>query len=125
MVAEAALYRAEELTRRLSGALGEIGKVAATPCSPPYLKELRRIALTHEQVRDAGAYDHAGRWQCSSLLGAIERGLGDHVQALGLVMPLAALREQKADPRRRQRRDYHDDDQKRRQGTTLNVVHCV
>jgi sensor c-di-GMP phosphodiesterase-like protein len=82
MVAEAALYRAEELTRRLSGALGEIGKVAATPCSPPYLKELRRIALTHEQVRDAGAYDHAGRWQCSSLLGAVSAGVLD-----GLTLP--------------------------------------
>ncbi|BBU27225.1 cyclic diguanylate phosphodiesterase [Burkholderia sp. THE68] len=81
-VANAALYRAEDLTRRLSGALGEIGKVAAAPCSPPYLKELRRIALTHEQVRDAGAYDRDGRWQCSSLLGAVSAGVLD-----GLTLP--------------------------------------
>src|SRR5689334_19903662 len=75
--AEAALYRAEDVTRRLSGALGEIGKVAAAPCSAPYLQELRRIALTHGQVRDAGAYDHDGRWQCSSLLGAVSAGPPD------------------------------------------------
>ncbi|SAL63824.1 diguanylate cyclase/phosphodiesterase with PAS/PAC sensor(s) [Caballeronia peredens] len=81
-VADAALVRAEELTRRLSGALGEIGKVAAAPCSPPYLRELRRIALTHEQVRDAGAYDRDGRWQCSSLLGAVAAGTLD-----GLTLP--------------------------------------
>jgi sensor c-di-GMP phosphodiesterase-like protein len=46
-IADAALGRAEEVTRRLSGALGEIGRVAAAPCSRPYLTELRRIALTH------------------------------------------------------------------------------
>ncbi|GAB5100253.1 EAL domain-containing protein [Caballeronia sp. GAWG1-1] len=72
--AAAALFRAEDVTRRLSGALGEIGKVSATPCSTIYLHELRRIALTHTQVRDAGAYDHDGRWQCSSLLGAVSAG---------------------------------------------------
>lgn len=81
-VADAALVRAEDVTRRLSGALGEIGKVVATPCSPSYLKELRRIALTHEQVRDAGAYDREGRWQCSSLLGAVSAGTLD-----GLTLP--------------------------------------
>ncbi|MFM0321155.1 EAL domain-containing protein [Caballeronia glebae] len=81
-VADAALFRAEDVTRRLSGALGEIGKVAAAPCSPPYLKELRRIALTHVQVRDAGAYDRDGRWQCSSLLGAVSAGVLD-----GLTLP--------------------------------------
>jgi sensor c-di-GMP phosphodiesterase-like protein len=81
-VADAALVRAEDVTRRLSGALLEIGKVAAAPCSPPYLKELRRIALTHEQVRDAGAYDRDGRWQCSSLLGAVSAGTLD-----GLTLP--------------------------------------
>ncbi|AQG98253.1 histidine kinase [Burkholderia sp. KK1] len=81
-VANAALNRAEDVTRRLSGALGEIGKVAAAPCSPPYLDALRRIALTHEQVRDAGAYDRDGRWQCSSLLGAVSAGTLD-----GLTLP--------------------------------------
>ncbi|SAK53068.1 EAL domain-containing protein [Caballeronia ptereochthonis] len=81
-VADAALVRAEDVTRRLSGALGEIGKVVAAPCSPPYLRELRRIALTHEQVRDAGAYDRDGRWQCSSLLGAVSAGMLD-----GLTLP--------------------------------------
>ena len=55
----------------------------------------------------------------------MERGSRDRVEALGLVMPLAALREKKTDPRWRKRRDYHDDDQKRRQRTTLNFVHCV
>ncbi|BAN22832.1 EAL domain-containing protein [Caballeronia insecticola] len=81
-VADAALIRAEDVTRRLSGALGEIGKVAAAPCSQPYLRELRRIALTHRQVRDAGAYDRDGRWQCSSLLGAVSAGTLD-----GLTLP--------------------------------------
>jgi sensor c-di-GMP phosphodiesterase-like protein len=81
-VADAALVRAEELTRRLSGALGEIGKVAAAPCTPPYLDALRRIALTHQPVRDAGAYDRDGRWQCSSLLGAVSAGTLD-----GLTLP--------------------------------------
>ena len=81
-VADAALNRAEDVTRRLSGALKEIEKVAAAPCSPPYLQELRRIALTHGQVRDAGAYDRDGRWQCSSLLGAVSAGALD-----GLKLP--------------------------------------
>ncbi len=61
--ADAALYHAENVNRRLSGALGDIGKLAASPCSTPYLHELRRIALAHDQVRDAGAYDRDGNWQ--------------------------------------------------------------
>ncbi|MFM0051873.1 EAL domain-containing protein [Caballeronia grimmiae] len=82
ILADAALYRAEDITRRLSGALGEIGKVNETPCSTPYLHALRQITLTHDQVRDAGAYDRDGRWQCSSLLGAVSAGTFD-----GLTLP--------------------------------------
>ncbi|WP_277186437.1 CSS-motif domain-containing protein, partial [Caballeronia sp. BR00000012568055] len=77
VVADAALFHAEDVTRRLSGALGDIGKVAALPCSTPYLHELRRITLAHQQVRDAGAYDRDGNWQCSSLLGAVSAGTLD------------------------------------------------
>jgi sensor c-di-GMP phosphodiesterase-like protein len=82
VIADAALFHAEDVSRSLSGALGEIGKVAALPCSTPYLRELRRIALTHGQVRDAGAYDREGRWQCSSSLGAVSAGASD-----GLTLP--------------------------------------
>ncbi|KIG10310.1 EAL domain-containing protein [Caballeronia concitans] len=82
VLADAALYRAEDITRRLSGALGEIGKVNEAPCSMSYLHALRQITLTHEQVRDAGAYDRDGRWQCSSLLGAVSAGTFD-----GLTLP--------------------------------------
>ena len=76
-VADAALVRAEDVTRHLSSALGEIGRVPDEPCSASYLRELRRIALEHRAVRDAGAYDHSGRWQCSSLLGAVALGALD------------------------------------------------
>ncbi|SAL48924.1 EAL domain-containing protein [Caballeronia humi] len=70
-VADAALVRAEDVTRHLSSALGEIARVSDQPCSAGYLQELRRIALEHRAVRDAGAFDHSGRWQCSSMLGAV------------------------------------------------------
>jgi sensor c-di-GMP phosphodiesterase-like protein len=73
-MADAALSQAEDVTRHLSSALGEIGKVVEEPCSASYLQELRRIASAHRAVRDAGAFDHAGRWQCSSLLGAVALG---------------------------------------------------
>ncbi|MDR5833577.1 EAL domain-containing protein [Caballeronia sp. LZ034LL] len=86
LFADATLRRAEDLTQHLSGALGEIGQVSAAPCSRPYLTELRRIALTHAQVRDAGAYDQNGRWQCSSLLGAVSVGALDGVTG-GLMLP--------------------------------------
>ena len=69
-VADAALARAEEVTRSLSSALAEIARVAGEPCTASYLTELRRIALMHRQVRDAGAYGNDGRLQCSSLRGA-------------------------------------------------------
>jgi sensor c-di-GMP phosphodiesterase-like protein len=82
LVASAALIRAEDVTRHLSSALGEIGQVGGEPCSAPYLKELRRIASVHHQVRDAGAYASDGRWQCSSLLGAVAAGTLD-----GLMLP--------------------------------------
>jgi sensor c-di-GMP phosphodiesterase-like protein len=74
VVADAALRHAEDVTLRLSGALREVGKVSALPCSTLYLRELRRIAMLHAQVRDAGAYDRDGHWQCSSLLGAVSAG---------------------------------------------------
>ncbi|WP_244813740.1 EAL domain-containing protein [Caballeronia sp. Lep1P3] len=81
-LADAALVRAEDLTRRLSVALGDIGKVSDAPCSAPYLRALRRIALAHGPARDAGAYDRDGRWQCSSLLGAVSAGAPE-----GLTLP--------------------------------------
>jgi sensor c-di-GMP phosphodiesterase-like protein len=77
VIADAALFHAESVTRKLSGALGEIHQVDALPCSTPYLREVRRIALAHTQVRDAGAYDSDGRWQCSTLLGAVSAGTLD------------------------------------------------
>ncbi|QSN62223.1 EAL domain-containing protein [Caballeronia sp. M1242] len=76
-LADATLLRAEELTRRLSGALGDIGNVSDAPCSTSYLRALRHIALTNAPLRDAGAYDRDGRWQCSSSLGAVSAGASD------------------------------------------------
>jgi len=84
IVADAALFRAEDITRRLSGALSEISQVSEAPCSSSYLRALRHIALTHEQVRDAGAYDPGGRWRCSSLLGAVS---ADAFESLTLPQP--------------------------------------
>ncbi|MDR5854233.1 EAL domain-containing protein [Caballeronia sp. LZ062] len=80
--ADAALVRAEEVTRRLSGALGEIVRVSDAPCSTSYLRALRQISLARAPLRDAGAYDGNGRWQCSSLLGAVSTGAAD-----GLTLP--------------------------------------
>jgi sensor c-di-GMP phosphodiesterase-like protein len=69
--ADTALLQAEEVTRQLSGALLDVSRTGEPPCSASNLTRLRRIALTHWPIRDAGAYDQDRRWQCSSLLGAV------------------------------------------------------
>jgi sensor c-di-GMP phosphodiesterase-like protein len=69
--ADTALLQAEAVTRELSGALLDISRTGQPPCSPSNLTRLRRIALSHWPIRDAGAYDQDRRWQCSSLLGAV------------------------------------------------------
>ncbi len=56
--------------------------MSALLCSTPYLRELRRIALKNDELRDAGAYDRDGHWQCSSQLGAVSAGTLD-----GLMLP--------------------------------------
>jgi sensor c-di-GMP phosphodiesterase-like protein len=72
--ADAAMLRVELVTSQLRGALLEMQELTAPRCSPAYLASVRAIAFRNRYVQDAGVYDEAGNWVCSSLAGIVPRG---------------------------------------------------
>jgi sensor c-di-GMP phosphodiesterase-like protein len=72
--ADAAMLRVEVVSGQMTQALLEMRQLAAPPCSPEHLAAMRAIAFRNRYVQDAGAYDGAGNWLCSSLAGIVPRG---------------------------------------------------
>jgi sensor c-di-GMP phosphodiesterase-like protein len=72
--ADAAMLRVEFVSRQLSEALAEMRQLTLPPCSPEHIASIRAIAFRNRYVQDAGVYDPAGNWLCSSLAGVIARG---------------------------------------------------
>ncbi|CAB3802436.1 EAL domain-containing protein [Pararobbsia alpina] len=72
--ADAAMLRVELVSGQFSHALLDMQQLTTPPCSPEHIASVRAIAFRNRYVQDAGVYDKAGNWLCSSLAGVVPPG---------------------------------------------------